>query len=201
MAVAEHEITGAGEAVPVPWRCPRELFYRMGDAGLFEGQRVILVDGEILAMPPIGPAHQSTNDFAADVFKAAFGDGFYVRGQGPFDVGTATDPEPDIAVVRGSARDYVAAHPTQAVLIAEVSVATLAYDRGDKASLYASVGVEDYWIINPAGQQVEVHRRPVPDAEKTFGAGYAEVVVYRPGETITPLGKAEARVAVADLLP
>lgn len=202
MAVAERELTVQRSLDgPRPHRWTREQFYRMGDMGLFEGERVILVEGEILAMPPIGPSHQSSNTLAGDALRSAFGDGFFVREQAPFDIGQATDPEPDIAVIQGSVRDYSGAHPSKALLIAEISVSTLAYDRGDKASIYASVGIGDYWIINPAGGQVEVLRSPAPDPQAAFGASYAEVTVYRPGETITPLGKPEARVAVADLLP
>lgn len=212
MAIAERELTALApnaeeapdteaEWTPPPYRWTREQFYQMGDLGLFEGRRVILLEGEILARPPIGPSHQSSNSLTADALRLAFGEGFFVREQAPFDVGTATDPEPDIAVIRGKVRDYVAAHPSEAALIAEISVSTLIYDRGDKASLYARAGIDDYWIINPVEQQVEVYRQPVPDSGKRYGFGYQEVAVYKTGESIIPLAKPNVPIAVADLLP
>ena len=84
MAVAERELAAApqenaSECWPQPFRWTREQFYRAGDAGLFEGQHVELIAGEIILMPPIGPAHQGINTIVADALQAAFGGGFFVR--------------------------------------------------------------------------------------------------------------------------
>ena len=70
MAVAERELTipapGAeGEWIPQPYCWTREQFYQMGDLGRFEGPRVILVEGEIIDMPPMKPPHQSMTASAA----------------------------------------------------------------------------------------------------------------------------------------
>jgi len=88
---------------------------------------------------------------------------------------------------------------TEAALIVEVSDSTLGYDRGDKARLYASAGVEDYWIINLQTPQLEVHRQPIMDG-RDFG-GYRDVRTLRAGQAVAPLARPEAQVAVADLLP
>ena len=55
------------------------------------------------------------------------------------------DSEPDIAVVAGARRDHWRAHPSRPVLIVEVADSTLAFDRGEKASLYARTRIADYW--------------------------------------------------------
>ena len=200
MAIAERELSSSAKAVR-PYRWTREQFYRMGDAGLFEGQRVILIEGEILHMPPIGPQHQGLTTIIGGALRRAFGDGFVVREHAPFDIGAATDPEPDLAVVAGSERDYLEQHPTQAALIVEVSVSTLAYDRSEKASLYASVGIQDYWIVNPKSRQAEAHRQPTAEAGQPFGFDYAEIVTYRTRESIRPLEKPEALIPGVALLP
>jgi hypothetical protein len=46
------------------------------------------------------------------------------------------------------------------VLVAEVAESSLAYDRGDKAALYARAGFADYWIVNLVDRRIEVHRDP-----------------------------------------
>ena len=51
----------------------------------------------------------------------------------PMTLGPRNQPEPDVAVVAGAARDYPDAHPTTAVLIIEISDTTLRYDRTTKA--------------------------------------------------------------------
>ena len=206
MAVAEREITQpaapAEEFRPAPWRCTRDQFHQMGEEGLFEGQRVILIEGEILTMPPVGNLHSGIVTLASEVLRALFGDGFFVREEKPFDVGKATDPQPDIAVIAGTIRDFLYRGLTEAVLVVEVSHSTLTYDRREKASLYASAGVADYWIINvdqePA--QIEVHRQPASDEAQPHGFGYREKTIHRSGEIIQPLA-APQPVAVSSLLP
>jgi len=210
MAIAEREIVHAAappdvaveESRPAPWRCTRDQFHQMGEEGLFEGQRVILIEGEILVMPPVGTLHSGTVTLASEVFRSLFGEGFFVREEKPFDVGRATDPQPDIAVIAGTIRDFLYRGLTEAALVVEVSHSTLLYDRHEKASLYASAGVTDYWIINvdqePA--QIEVHRQPVPDEAQPFGFRYAEKTIHQGGEIIHPLA-APRPVAVSALIP
>jgi Uma2 family endonuclease len=168
--------------------------------GWFEGQAVILVDGVILHMPPPNPPHDMATTLADYVLKATFTVGFTVRVQMGLVLGQTTDPVPDVAVVTGSPRDYVK-HPTTAVLVVEVSDSTLAYDRHDKASLYAAAGILDYWVINLVDHQVEVHRQPQKDVSQPFGFGYADVRLYRPPDMIQPLAASAANISVADLLP
>ena len=206
MAVAEREIVHVTapteEFRPAPWRCTREQFHQMGEEGLFEGQRVILIEGEILGMPPVGDLHCGIVTLASEVFRSLFGEGFFVREEKPFDVGRATDPQPDIAVIAGTIRDFLYRGLTEAALVVEVSDSTLAYDRRHKASLYASAGVADYWIINIDQQpaQIEVHRQPVPDEAQPFGFGYRGKTIHQGGEIILPLASSKP-VAVAALLP
>ncbi len=206
MAVAERERTtpaeGAEERTPQPYRWTREQFNQIGDLGLFEGRRAILVEGEIFAIPAMDDLHRNALILASDVLRDLFGGGFFVSVQCPFDIGRATDPEPDSAIIRGSVRDYFGRGLTEAALIVEVSDTTLAYDCREKASLYALAGVTDYWIINinqePA--QIEVHRQPAPDETQPHGFGYQDRTVHQGGDIIQPLSSAKP-VAVSTLLP
>ena len=212
MAIAEREVAvpkqDAGEGladkdfVPSPYFWTREQFHQLGEGRLFEGQRVILMEGEILVMPPIGDLHAGIVTVASAVLRDVFGPGFFVREEKPFDVGNATDPQPDIAVVAGTMREFLFQGMTNAALIVEVSDSTIAYDRSKKASLYAKAGVTDYWIINLDHKppQVEVHRQPQPDETQPFGFGYGEKTVHQSGAVLQPLA-APNPVAVSALLP
>jgi Uma2 family endonuclease len=198
MAIAERELLSSSDTVK-PYCWTREQFYQMGDAGLLRERRIELVDGEIIQLPPIGPAHQSINTIIADKLRSIFGVGFFVREQGPFSIGTANDLLPDIAVIEGSPRDYLTEHPKAAALIVEVSDTTLEYDRSVKANLYAVAAVLDYWIINVREDQVEIYRKP--ELTPTGVYRYHDVHSYHQDETVTPLARAEMNIAVADLLP
>lgn len=207
MAIAERELAASKQSMdeypgPQPYFWSREQFHQMGETGLFEGQRVILMEGEILAMPPIGDLHCGIVTVASDIFRSAFGAGFFVREEKTFDVGNATDPQPDIAVIAGTMRDYLYQGVTVAALIVEVSDSTINYDRSNKASLYAKAGVADYWIINldQKPPQVEVHRHPKADETQRYGFGYGEKTVHQSGAIIQPLA-APNPVAVSALLP
>ena len=76
-----------------------------------------------------------------------------------------------------------------------------ALDRRIKSSLYACAGIEDYWILNLPKRQLEIRRRPGPDASQKFGHRYRSVTILSPGDVATPLAAPQARIAIADLLP
>jgi Uma2 family endonuclease len=112
-----------------------------------------------------------------------------------------SEPEPDTCVVPGHPRDYRDAHPERPVLIVEVSLSRLGFDRERKGSLYARAGIADYWIVNIPDGRVEVYREPVPDGAAPFGWRYGRALTLGPAERVSPLAATAAAVAVADLLP
>lgn len=189
-------------AFPRVRRISRAEYYQMADLGMFQDQRVELIDGEIIEMPAHRDVHVAGILLATESQGRAFGRGFCVRVQVPISIVDTSDPEPDVAIVPGTARDYVGkGHPTTALLVVEISDTTLQYDRGDKASLYARAGIADYWIVNIEDRQLEVLRNPVADPSKRFGYGYADVTLLHEGQTISPLAAPSAVIRVADLLP
>lgn len=183
---------------PHQWTC--EEFHRLGDLGFFEGHRVMLINGEILDMLRVTPPHAVAISLVTEALRAAFGGNVWVRVQMPLILGRTTDPEPGVAVVAGSPRSHTA-HPTTALLVVEVSESTLAYDRTDKASLYASAQLADYWIVDLVNRRLIVFRDPKPDASQPFGHGYATVTTHAPGASVTPLASSGSVVKIDDLLP
>jgi Uma2 family endonuclease len=172
------------------------------DRGFFEpGERIELIDGLLMVAEPQSALHFTAIQLAAQVLARSFGDGWDVRTQGPIALDDTSEPEPDVAVVRGGPRDYAHAHPTEPVLVVEVSLARYAFDRTSKASLYARAGRPEYWIVNLVDRILEVRRNPVASARAPYGWDYANVEVWRVGDTVSPLAAPEAVVAVADLLP
>lgn len=175
-------------------------YYRLGELGFFRGQRVELIAGHILELGLPPPPHATALMLAAHAL-AHFQPTCHVQTRMPLNLGATTEPEPDVAVVVGQVRDYATAHPTHAVLVVEVGDALLAYNRGGKASLYASAAILEYWVVNLVDRQVEIYRDPVPDANEPFGHRYSVRVDRLPGETLSPLALPSAVLAVDDLLP
>ena len=187
------------DAEPTPRLWTREEYYRMGELGFFHGQRVELIEGEIMVLSPQNWPHTLTVARVGEALHRALGAGFWVRMQFPLNL-SSSDPEPDVSVVGGRIEDY-SDHPTTAVLIVEVSESTLAFDRKRKASLYARAGIADYWIVNLVDHQLEVRRDPRPDPSQYYGHGYASVTTLVPPAVVQPLAAPQVSLAVADLLP
>lgn len=139
-------------------------FYRMADAGLFDAdERVELVDGEIIDMPPHGSRHASAIEQLTRMLMEAFGTRAIVRPQLPLRLGEYSEPQPDIAVARPRADHYAASHPTagDALLVIEISDSTVRYDREIKAGLYARHSVPELWVIDVNARVVHRYREPV----------------------------------------
>ena len=176
-------------------------YYKMAEAGLFEGKHVELIEGRVIEMSPMGSAHATGVSLASDTLRSVVGPGFLTRSQMPLDLGELSEPEPDIAVVAGTARDYKNAHPEAAVLVVEVSESSLDYDRTEKASQYSAAGIPDYWVLNLIDRRLEVRRDPAPDPNQLYGFGYKSVMILEAGDFVSPLAALQSSIAVADLLP
>jgi len=173
----------------------RRDYENMIRAGILgEDEHLELVGGRIVAMSPEGPAHAGAIDLCAEVLRRIFGPDHTVRVQHPLAVDLEDEPEPDVAVVRGGPRDHLTEHPHTAVLVVEIAESSLAYDRGEKAALYARAGFADYWIVNLVDRRVEVHSDP-------SAGGYRRVAALTAAEEIAPLAAPTARIAVSALLP
>jgi Uma2 family endonuclease len=136
-----------------------------------------------------------------EALRTAFGPGWQIRGQGPLALDEESEPEPDVAVVAGSFRDYVDGHPSRPVLVVEISESSLGLDRDHKGSLYARASLAEYWVVNLVDQALEVYRDPGPDPAAPFGWRYRSVEVLRGEAATSPLASAGASVHVRDVLP
>ena len=181
------------------WR--RTEYDRLVDLGMFIGERLELLDGLLVVGEPQGSPHAAIVMHVGQVLTSTFGGGWHARLQAPLALDDDSEPEPDVAIVTGAARDYLTAHPSRAALIVEVAESSLRLDRRFKAALYARAGLPEYWIVNLVDRALEVHREPEPSADAAFGARYRTVEILRPPATVTPLAAPAAVIPVADLLP
>ena len=183
-------------------RWTRVEYDRLIDAGVFQPSKPIeLLGGLLVVAEPQGDAHFTAIRLAEDALRAAFGPGWEVRGQGPIALDAESEPEPDVAVVPGTVRDYREGHPTHAVLVVEVAESSLRSDRQNKGSLYARAGIADYWIVNLVDRVLEVYREPGPDPAAPFGWRYHSVTLIGLDGSVSPLAAHGRPISVVDLLP
>jgi Uma2 family endonuclease len=165
---------------------------RLVAAGIFEGERVELLYGTLVAMSPHDPRHASPIQKLTGVLVRALGDRAAVRVQLPVVACDESEPEPDIAVVPPA--DYATEHPARAHLVVEVATSSLSKDREVKGPLYAKSGFREYWIVNVPERVLEIYRAAQDGA-------YRVVARRAPGEVARLDAFPDVAVAVADVLP
>jgi Uma2 family endonuclease len=175
-------------------------YRKMAEADLFAGNYVELIDGKVIEIAAMGNAHRTAVILAGDLLRETFGKGFFVSVQCPFEINEVSEPEADLAVIKGTPRQYKDAPLTTAVLIVEVSDSSLKFDRTVNAGIYAVAGMKEYWIINLDDRRLEVYRKPIQDPSQPSGFGYSEIKILTEKDSIKPL-VAKSEIAVADLLP
>jgi hypothetical protein len=160
-----------------------EQYHRMAEAGILgEDDRVELLEGEIVAMAPIGSRHQACVDRLTELLSAQVQRRAVVRVQGPIRLGEHSEPQPDLALLRRRPDFYATSHPGpgDVLLVVEVAETPAAYDREVKVPLYARFGVPEVWLVDLAEEQLEIFRQPSPQ-------GYQDLRTVRRGEAVAPL--------------
>lgn len=193
LELADGEITERG----LPRLLNRAEYYALAEHGILgPEERTELIYGKIIRrMSPMNRPHSLAIIAAADALEIAFGDGFAVEQQMPVRLNDGAEPEPDVFVLAGRSRDYAdVPNASDTLLIVEVSDATLRYDRGTKARLYAAEGIADYWLLNVNARTLEVRRQPENGVYRTLE-------VYDENGAVAPLSAPNAPVRVVDLLP
>ena len=176
-------------------RISLEEYDRMIAAECFDVRRtdrIELIRGVLRSMVPIGPAHENAVDFLTEWSVQNKPRDVRVRVQNSVGLPKVESaPHPEIAWV--AAKRYTRRPEAADVfLVIEVAYASLSFDRGEKAKLYAKSGVSDYWIVNIQEGCVEVRRQP-------SRSSYKSLKTFSSGEVVHPLAFAEISLDVRAL--
>lgn len=168
-------------------------YHRMIEAGLLRDRHVELLQGEIHHMPPEGPPHTFYGGSLADRFRDRLGSRALVREARPITL-SDSEPEPDLALVRGVWDDYRYRHPSgeEVLLAIEISDSSLAKALNEKRITYATAGIPDYWVLALQQPALIVFRDPQND-------NYQSETRLQQG-SISPLAFADITFSVRDLL-
>ena len=107
-----------------------------------KGRRTELIRGVVLEKTSKSPLHSSIAGRLYRLLQAALPTDFTLLREDPLTLADS-EPEPDLAIVRGREEDFADRHPSTAVLVIEIAVSCAAEDRS-LAALYAEAGVEEY---------------------------------------------------------
>ena len=173
-----------------------EQYERMGEVGILgPDTRTELLDGEIVAMSPIGPKHAGVLERIAERFYARLLGRVSIRTQNPMRLLPRSEPQPDLVVARRRHDFYEGAHPTaeDTLLAIEVADTSLRIDRLVKLPIYARHGVPEVWIVDIAAKAVHVHTDPVDGA-------YRSVHTARGDDALVPTAFPDVQFTASEML-
>ena len=176
-------------------------YERMTEVGILtKDDRVELLEGVIVDKMTHKPPHNVSVDLTRAALDEHLPEDWRLREQKAIRL-LGSEPEPDLAVVRGPIRRYATRHPVakDIGMLVEVSDTSLREDRGRKQRIYARARIPIYWIINLVEAQVEVYSDPKGGRKP----GYQTCQVYRINDTIPVIldSKQIGLVRVKDLMP
>jgi Uma2 family endonuclease len=167
-----------------PWVTRRPItvaeYHRMGEVGILgDRDRVELIEGELIAMSPIGSQHSGTVITLSHVLWSAVGTRALVSVQNPVKLDDFSEPEPDFALLRLRPDNYRDAHPQPAdvLLLIEIADTSLNYDRTVKRALYARHAIPEFWIVDLTAGEIEMCRQPQADGYATVDRAGRDAVL------------------------
>jgi Uma2 family endonuclease len=178
-----------------PWTV--QDYHRMGELGvLAAGERTELIAGQVLLMAAKGTPHVTALQLLANALRDRLGSGALIRTQDPIRLDDFSEPEPDLAVVRGQVLDYADRHPSpiEVQLLVEVADSTVRQDCGIKAKLYALANISEYWVLDLPGRQLHVFQQPGE-------TGYGRQILLQESAQVSPIAFPEITLAVQAILP
>ncbi len=186
---------------PLPdfvWKFSVDQYHEMIHAEILgEDDPIELLEGVLVTKMPKNPQHSLVTHLIREALARLISLGWCVNTQEPITLADS-EPEPDVAIIQGSPRQYADRHPgaEDTALVIEVADSTLSRDRGLKKRIYARAGIPLYWIVNLAERKIEVYSEP-------SGSDYQQRQDFESDAEIPVLieGNELGRITVSDLLP
>ncbi len=180
-------------------------YYRMSDLGILDpSERTELIAGQIVLMTAKGTPHVITLQLLANHLQEHLGRTALIRTQDPIRLDNFSEPELDLAIVKGTILDYAGHHPVpeDIYLIIEVADSTLKQDCEVKDKLYArwrslSLGesnIAEYWVVDIKNRQVRIFRDPTV-------TGYGSQLILTETHSVSPLAFPEVILSIDSILP
>jgi len=174
---------------------------RLEAAGIFDQQRVELIEGELIDKMGKNRPHVGVATLLMAWLSQVFG-GRLVSAEAPIDVAPEDNPTnqpvPDLIVVK---REYSESRfwsappqPRDLDLVVEIADTSVPFDLTIKAALYARAGIAEYWVLDIPGRRLMVHRDPQGDR-------YGSVTAYNEMEGLAPLAAPDSVFQVRTVFP
>jgi Uma2 family endonuclease len=181
--VPELESIPSVEIMGSLYRMTVDQYERLVETGVLDDQRIELINGLLVNKMGKKPPHVLASEALRDELMRLIPPGWRLTIEAPIRIPNYDEPEPDLAIVRGTRDDFKDRHPGPAdvAILIEVSESSLDRDRGEKLLAYARGGVPVYWIVNLIDRQVEIHTEPMANGYRNrtvvTAAGHIPVII------------------------
>lgn len=177
-------------------------YQRMIETGILTpDDKVELLENYVVLKIPRNPPHDSTIQRMLRPLLKAIPSHWDLRVRSAIAL-VDSQPEPDFAVIRGTAADYTHHHPApeDIGILIEVADASLVRDQRDKTRIYARASIPIYWIVNLVDRRIEIFSQPTGDVAIP---SYQSFQTYQSGDAAPLLldGQNAASIDVAEMLP
>ncbi len=134
------------------------MYYAAARAGVFEGHRVELLDGNLFEIEMPEPIHEWLIEALRAYLEEMLGDRAMVREAKPVTLSNNSEPIPDVTVVRK--QGYRRRHPSpeDISLVIEIANCNPNCDTKTKRPAYARGGILEYWVFDLVKQELRVFR-------------------------------------------
>lgn len=149
------------------WALPitPEVYHRMAEYNLIP-DKTELLEGVVAEKMPKSPLHVFITQKLFEFFFRSLPVEYSVRQESPIRIQNS-EPEPDIAVVKGGPDDYLNEHPATAEVVIEVSISTEKIDE-KKKYIYARAGVSTLVVLYPTEERYEILQDPSDEGYRTL---------------------------------
>lgn len=175
-------------------RWTRKEYETAAYAGAFGDCQVELLDGVIYDKYPQTGMHAACLRRARRTLEKICPEGHQVDVLLPLDLRSRSAPTPDLAIVLQDSDDYMDGHPSHAALIVEVADFSRSVDFDLKETVYARVGIPEYWVLSLAQDRLWVYREPVRGS-------YQSKLAHGRDEQVSCLAQPDLVIVVDELLP
>jgi len=154
-----------------------DTYHKLSLSGLLPGN-IEIIEGILIQKMTISPLHAKVVNKLRKLIERNLPEEYILRQESPLTIyESQSEPEPDLAIVKGKDDDFTDSHPNTAHWVIEISNTTLNMDRA-KIKSYANAQVSVYWIIDLVKQQLELY-------DNLQGTEYMIKKIYSKDEKIT----------------
>ena len=137
-------------------------YHQLVAAGILDDRNVELLRGDVVGRATEGEPHAYSCHESGEYLTQLMGERASVRQAHPVTLPNNSEPEPDLAIVQRLGREYRSHHPYPENIfwLIEYADSSLDKDLQVKSSVYAEVGIREYWVVNLKEMQLIVFRDP-----------------------------------------